>query len=82
MNRITVRENIGLVNISVERTGDISSSATVHCITQDGTAVSQEDYQERYKTRKDSLMHFNPGQKVRQLCVHYLLKVNENLNNA
>lgn len=65
-------ESTGLVNIPIQRTGDTSSSATLHCITQDGTAISREDYEERYKTRRGSLIHFGPGEKVRFFLSIYI----------
>lgn len=69
---MTVLENAGSINIPVQRTGDISSSATLHCITQDGTAVSREDFEERYKSRRNSMIHFSPEQKVFKLFILFL----------
>lgn len=59
-----MQENGGSVDIPVLRTGDVTNKTTARCITQDGTAHAREDYQERYETRRSSVIHFNPGQKV------------------
>lgn len=71
-DQMTVPENVGSINIPVQRTGDNSISATLHCVTQDGTAVSREDFEERYKTRRNSMIHFSPGQKVLKLSIVFL----------
>ncbi|MDX6696556.1 MAG: trimeric autotransporter adhesin [Blastocatellia bacterium] len=67
VNNVTptsVAENAGSVTVTVTRSGDTSSSASVSYTTQDGTATAGSDY-----TTTSGTLFFNPGETTKTFNV-------------
>ncbi|KFM66224.1 Extracellular matrix protein FRAS1, partial [Stegodyphus mimosarum] len=63
IDHMVIKEGSGVVQISVLRTGDLTKNSSVYCVTHDDTAKAREDFEERYQTRRSSLINFDPHQK-------------------
>jgi trimeric autotransporter adhesin len=63
----SVAENAGSVTVTVTRTGDVNSAASVNYTTQDGTATAGSDY-----TATSGTLFFNPGETTKTFSVTIL----------
>ncbi|GIY35545.1 extracellular matrix protein FRAS1 [Caerostris darwini] len=63
ISQFTVKEDSGTIQIPIIRSKDVSQNSTIYCITQDGSAHSREDFEERYLNRKTSVITFSANQK-------------------
>ena len=62
----STKEEAGILNVVLMRTGDLSSTSSVRCYTRYMTAEVEQDFKERSDT-DDSLVVFNSGEN-RKLC--------------
>ncbi|GIZ02711.1 extracellular matrix protein FRAS1 [Caerostris extrusa] len=63
ISQFTIKEDSGIIQIPIVRSKDVSQNSTIYCITQDGSAHSREDFEERYLNRKTSVITFSANQK-------------------
>ncbi|XP_071043236.1 extracellular matrix organizing protein FRAS1 [Parasteatoda tepidariorum] len=64
ISKVTVKETDLFIDIPITRTGDTSQNSSMYCVTRDGSATSREDYEERYVSRRTSIILFLPDQKL------------------